>query len=95
MVRIVLCCGTGIATSTAVRKKVETELDARGHKGQYTINQCKVTEAVAASKSADVVVSTVASPLLNTQCACPVIIATGILMNRGTKEIYDSIEKFF
>lgn len=95
MVRIVLCCGTGIATSTAVRKKIEAELDTRGHKGQYTINQCKVTEAVEASKNADVVATTVASPLLNSKCACPVVVVTGILMNRGTKEIYDSIEKFF
>lgn len=92
MKRIALCCGTGIATSTAVRKKVEAEMDKRGYKGQYTINQCKVTEAVAASKTCDCVVSTVASTMLTTQCECPVILATGLLMNRGTEEIYNQIE---
>ena len=93
MVRIALCCGTGIATSTAVRKKVEDEMNKRGYKGKYTITQCKVGEAVSQSKMSDLVVSTVASTLLTNNCECPVIIATGILMNRGVQEIYDSIEK--
>lgn len=92
MFRIALCCGTGIATSTAVNRKVTAELEKRGYKGKFIISQCKVTEAVAQSKNSDLVVTTVASPMLQNGAACPVVVATGLLMNRGTEEIYNKIE---
>ena len=90
MKRIYLCCGTGIATSTAVRKKVEDEMNRRGLKGMYTISQGTAGAAAASSVNFDFIISTL---MLKTNCACPIIVATGLLMNRGTKEIYDEIEK--
>ena len=44
MKRILLCCGTGVATSTVVNKKLAEELKKRGHGGDFTITQCKAAE---------------------------------------------------
>ena len=41
--RIMFACGSGICTSTAVRKKVEAMLDENGYKGQYEITQYKIS----------------------------------------------------
>ena len=90
MKRILLCCGTGVATSTVVNKKVEGELKARGHGGDFTISQCKAAEVPSKSGNFDVCVTTVP---LSYKCDCPIVVATGIIMNRGTQEIYDAIEK--
>lgn len=89
MKKILLVCGSGIYTSTAVRKKIEEQLNTRGYKGQYTITQGKVAQVVSQSADFDCIVSTVA---IKDECACPVIIATGILTNQDTETIYDKIE---
>ena len=92
MRKFVLCCGSGIVTSTHIRKKIEEELDKRGYKGKYAITQCRASEAATMSDGHDAVISTT---VLKTKCACPIIVATGLLMNRGTKEIYDQICSYF
>ena len=91
MKKFVLCCGSGIVTSTHIRKKIEEELDKRGYKGQYSITQCRASEAATMSDGHDAVISTT---VLKTQCKCPIIVATGLLMNRGTDEIYAQIESY-
>ena len=91
MKRILLCCGTGVATSTVVNKKLEEELKKRGYNGQFTISQCKAAEVPSKSGNFDLCVSTV--PLGGYKCECPVVVATGLILNRGTQEIYDNIEK--
>ncbi|MCF0110990.1 MAG: PTS galactitol transporter subunit IIB [Erysipelotrichaceae bacterium] len=88
--RILLCCGTGVATSTVANKRLEAELNQRGYKGQFTISQCKAVEVPAKSGNFDICVSTLA---MSYKCECPLVIATGIILNRGTKEIYDQVEK--
>ena len=90
MKRILLCCGTGVATSTIINKKVEEELNKRGYKGQFTIDQCKLAEMPAKSKDYDLCISTIANKL---NCGCPIIIATNLLLNRNVKETYDKIEE--
>ena len=45
MKKIVLACGSGVATSTAVAKKVSDLLNANGYEGQYEIVQCAISEA--------------------------------------------------
>ena len=53
MKNILLACGSGIATSTVVHKKIADILDENGFQGQYKITQCKVSEAPAKSASYD------------------------------------------
>ena len=45
MKKIVLACGSGIATSTAVAQKVSALLNDNGYEGQYEIVQCAISEA--------------------------------------------------
>lgn len=88
MKRILLCCGTGVATSTVANKKLCEELDRRGFKGQYTVSQCKAVEVPSKSANFDLCVSTIANAY---KCECPLVVATGIILNRGTEAIYDEI----
>lgn len=88
MKRILLCCGTGVATSTVANKKLEEELIKRGFRGDFTISQCKAVEVPSKSPNFDICVSTIANSY---KCECPMVIATGIILNRGTEAIYDDV----
>ena len=90
MKRILLCCGTGIATSTLINNKIETELIKRGYKGEFMIEQCKLAEAPARAVNYDFCISTVPSTL---KLPCPLILATNLLMNRNVEEVYAKIEE--
>jgi len=56
MKKILVACGTAIATSTVVAKKLEERLSALGF--EVTIDQCKASEVGARASSYDLVVST-------------------------------------
>lgn len=62
MKKIVLACGSGVATSSAVAKKVSDLLDANGFEGAYTIVQCAIAEAAANCGDADLLVATTVAP---------------------------------
>ena len=83
-----LCCGSGIVTSTHIRNKIETYLNSHGYKGKYEITQHKAAEASANSANFDCIVTTT---MLTQKMNCPVILGTGLLMNRGVDEIYKQI----
>ena len=50
MKKILLSCGSGIATSTVVNNKVSKILDEKGFKGKYQITQCSIADAVKKSE---------------------------------------------
>jgi PTS system galactitol-specific IIB component len=54
--KILVACGTAIATSTVVAKKLEEKLRARGL--AVTIDQCKASEVGSKAGAYDLVVST-------------------------------------
>ncbi len=56
MKKILVACGTAIATSTVVAKKLEEKLRARGI--DVRIDQCKASEVGAKAASYDLIVST-------------------------------------
>ncbi|MCI1902530.1 MAG: PTS sugar transporter subunit IIB [Enterococcaceae bacterium] len=62
MKNILLACGSGIATSTAVHQKLNKILDENGYKGKYKINQIKVSEAVGKQDNYDFLISTTMAP---------------------------------
>jgi PTS system galactitol-specific IIB component len=56
MKKILVACGTAIATSTVVAKKLEEKLRARGI--DVRIDQCKASEVGSKAMGYDVIVST-------------------------------------
>ena len=56
MKKILVACGTAIATSTVVAKKLEEKLRAKGL--EVKIDQCKASEVSARVHAYDLVVST-------------------------------------
>ncbi|MCB7064188.1 PTS sugar transporter subunit IIB [Enterocloster citroniae] len=88
MKRILLVCGSGICTSTAVNQKVSKALDERGLKGQYKITQGKASEVAGQSSNYDLCISTT---VLGGECYCPLIIGTQFLLGRNTEKLVDEI----
>ena len=62
MKKIVLACGSGVATSTAVAQKVANLLDEKGYKGQYHIVQCAIAEAATQCQDAALLIATTVAP---------------------------------
>ncbi len=62
MKHILLACGSGVATSTAVSHKVAELLDENGYAGQYKLSQCAIAEAVSKSSDVDLLIATTAKP---------------------------------
>ena len=58
--RILVACGTAIATSTVVARKIEEELEKRGI--AVSITQCKSTEVPSKLDGHDLVVTTTQVP---------------------------------
>ena len=83
MKTIILSCGTGIATSAAVSKKISDLLDANGYAGAYEIVQCPINEAKRRSESADLLIATTAEPA---GLACPYVNGVPFLTSVGRAE---------
>lgn len=94
MKKILVACGSGIATSTAVISKIKTLLDSNGYKDQYTIRQCKVMEAPGLSDNADFLIATTNEPS-NLKCdfVSGVPFLTGMGKEATEKEILNLMEK--
>lgn len=57
MKHILMACGTGICTSSAVRERVSRFLDAKGFAGRYDITQCKTADIPALAPRHDFLVA--------------------------------------
>ena len=80
MKKIVLACGSGIATSTAVAQKVTDLLNANGYEGGYEIVQCAIAEAKDACEGADLLIATTVAP---DGIACPYVSGVPFLTGVG------------
>ncbi|MDR1894590.1 MAG: PTS sugar transporter subunit IIB [Spirochaetales bacterium] len=90
MKTILLACGTGIVTSTAVRAKLSKALDERGYEGKYKIVQCKIAEVPAASANANLCVATTQ---VSGETKCPVILGVCFLTGINTAPVLEQITK--
>lgn len=94
MKKILVACGAGIATSTAVITKVKNLLDQNGYENQYTIKQCKISETPSLSDNADFLIATTAKPSnLNCDFISGVPFLTGMGKEATEKEILDLMKK--
>jgi PTS system galactitol-specific IIB component len=86
--KIVVACGTAIATSTHVSIKIKELLGERGIK-VHTI-QCRVQEVPSLAPDADLVVATTQVPF---DLDVPVVDGIPFLTGIGVKEVIDKIEE--
>jgi len=88
MKRILIVCGTGIATSTVVAKKVEEELKKRGI--EVETRQCKASEVTGNLEGIDLIVSTTPVP---ENIGVPVVRTLAFLTGVGEEEAIEEIIK--
>jgi PTS system galactitol-specific IIB component len=86
--RILVACGTAIATSTVVAKKLEEKLRARGM--AVHIDQCKASEVSGRAASYDLVVSTTE---VDDARGKPLVRTLSFLTGIGVDADVDRIEK--
>jgi len=84
--RILVACGTAIATSTVVAKGIEEALKERGI--PITTRQCKASEVRSLVDSADLIVTTTPVP---TDLGVPVIQTLAFLTGIGKEEVIEQI----
>lgn len=90
--KIVIACGTGIATSTVVADKITNMCKQEGI--NVELSQCKVTELKSYANGADLIVSTT---ILGDKYDVPIInglpFITGIGEDEAMKKIAEAIKK--
>jgi galactitol PTS system EIIB component len=84
--RILVACGTAIATSTVVARKIEEELEKRGIKASTT--QCKASEVPSKVEGHDLVVTTT---FVSGAGSVPVIQTVSFLTGVGIEADIDKI----
>lgn len=84
--RILVACGTAIATSTVVAKGIEEILKERGI--QVITRQCKASEVRSLAGDADLIVTT--TPVPN-DLGVPVIQTLAFLTGIGKEEVIEQI----
>lgn len=88
MKKILLCCGSGIATSTAAANRLKEKLEERGFSGQFTTTQCKVNEIASKIDDYDLVISTA---VISQPLSKPVVMGIPFLTGIGLDKTIDEI----
>ena len=84
--RILVACGTAIATSTVVARGIEEALKERGI--DVTTRQCKAAEVKSLVSDADLIVTTTPVP---SNLGVPVIQTLAFLTGIGKEEVIEQI----
>ena len=87
MKKIVVACGSGIATSTVVATKVKDLLDGNGVT-DYEITKCSIAEAPSQCDGATLLVCTAAAPA---SIPCPVVSGVPFLTTVGKAQAEQDI----
>jgi len=88
--KLMVMCGTGVATSTVVMGKLKSWLDEQGLAQDVTLYQSKVAEEVNHIDDYDVVVSTTLVP---ESIKSKVINGVPLLTGIGADKVYDEIKQ--
>lgn len=88
MKRILVVCGTGVATSTVVVNKVREHLKSRGVEAE--ILQGKVMDLLHGEVDADLVIATTEVP---TTLSAPSVPALALLTGIGEEFVYQQIDE--
>lgn len=90
MKKLLIMCGTGIATSTVVTGKVQEWLKTKDLQDQVKIYQSKVADEMNKIDDYDVVVSTTVVP---DSIKAKVVSGIPLLTGMGVEAMYEEIEK--
>ncbi|CAL8969114.1 hypothetical protein PROP_00460 [Propionicimonas sp. T2.31MG-18] len=88
MKRVLIICGTGIATSTVVAIKVREHLAAAGI--EAIVDQGKVMDLLRGDVDADLIVATTDVPSTVT---VPVVAALPLLIGMGEERVFEEIDQ--
>lgn len=88
MKKIVVACGSGVVTSSAVVAKVAELLDDCGYAGGYEFVRCTIAQAVEECADADMLIATTVAPRGIT---CAYISGIPFLTGCGVKDAQKSI----
>jgi len=87
MKRVLIVCGTGVATSTVVAIKVRGHLAAAGIPA--SVEQGKVMDLVRGDVNADLIVATTEIP---ESVTVPVVRALALITGFGEESVYEEID---
>ena len=90
MKKLLIMCGTGVATSTIVTNKVKEWLRSKGLTDDVKLFQSKIADEMKRIDDYDIVVSTTVVP---DSIKDKVIMGLPLLTGFGTEEMYAEIEK--
>ena len=88
MKRVLIICGTGVATSTVVAMKVRDHLAERGIAAQ--VDQGKVMDLLSGDVSADLIVATTEVP---STVQIPVVAGLPLITGVGEQAVFDQIDR--
>jgi len=89
--KILIVCGTAIATSTVVALKVEELLKRAGIPAE--LKRCMTSEAKSASKGVDLIISTTQVPDVNVTVLSGIPYITGMNIPKLEQEILDILNQ--
>jgi PTS system galactitol-specific IIB component len=88
MKRILLACGTAVATSTVVTNRLIDAMKKRGLDGTFTTSQCKIAEIASKVSNYDILIANAKAPSgLN----IPFINGLPLLTGVGAEKVWDEI----
>lgn len=90
MKKILVICGTGIATSTVVANRVQDYLKEKGADSGVEISHASISDKLSSLDDYDVILSTTTVP---NNIKDKVISAIPILTGAGDEEIYEQVMK--
>jgi PTS system galactitol-specific IIB component len=90
MKKLLIMCGTGVATSTIVTNKVKEWLRSKGLTDDVKLYQSKIADEMKRIDDYDIIVSTTVVP---DSIKAKVIMGLPLLTGFGTEEMYAEIEK--
>jgi PTS system galactitol-specific IIB component len=92
MKRVLVACGTGIATSTMAAKKLEAALEKRGLLKQVKIQQCTVAELPMKAPDFDLVIVTArVAQKFDTPVVQGLPFLTGVGIDKTVEEVIEKL----
>ncbi|MDR1929337.1 MAG: PTS sugar transporter subunit IIB [Treponema sp.] len=88
MKRILLACGTAVATSTVVTSRLNDAMKKRGLDGQFICSQCKIAEIPSKVSNFDILIANAKPP---PGVTIPVINGLPLLTGVGAEKVWDEI----